>query len=810
MKRLFLEISFPIPIPKNPLIYHFDFEEIDNPEKAVFVPVQGSRVIAPIRGRSQIGYIEKISEIPPTFETKKIIEIIDPCPVFSPQMIELGKWIAQTTLSSFGDALHAMLPAGVKGGITCWINPSNKTLEMFRNSEDLPNTLNWLAQEGKKKMSEFSRTFPKSVRNFKEWREKGLIEIEYKREQQAGPKLRKVFRVADQKAIVIEELTAKEKQVIEILLKEQEPLTLTEVLKKSGVSSSPVKNLLKKGIIQTFDQKIDRNLTEGDYYKSAPEENNNLTQSQQLVLSAIRQSYESDNKPVLIHGVTCSGKTEVYLRWVAELLAKNKGAIILVPEITLTPQMVKRLIDRFGFRVAILHSRLSDGERFDQWEGIRCGKFPVVVGARSAVFAPVPNLGTIIIDEEGEPTFKQSETPKYHAREVAEFRCRLEKAILILGSATPTLESYSMALNQKYQLVEMPERVSERFPPKVEVVDMRQELTVKNNRSMFSGALSKALNETLKAGSQAILYLNRRGHSTFVLCRACGESVNCSKCKISMVYHTGSEILRCHYCGEIQPIPKQCGKCGNTAIKFFGGGTQRVEAEARRYFPKARIDRMDSDAISAKGNLETILDKFGKREIDILIGTQMVAKGLDFPNVTLVGILAADALLKLPDFRASERNFSLLAQVAGRSGRGKNLGKVILQTYNPDHHSIKYAITENYKGFFEEENQMRKISFYPPFCHIGLFTIYNPDLNSVIAASNALTEQLKKNAHLNPELVYGPAPAPIEKIDLNFRYQIMIKHEDQNELIQGVREVLDKKKSSEIKISVNINPFISL
>ncbi|HOY66991.1 MAG TPA: primosomal protein N', partial [Candidatus Ozemobacteraceae bacterium] len=473
--------------------------------------------------------------------------------------------------------------------------------------------------------------------------------------------------------------------------------------------------------------------------------------------------------------------------------------------ISLTPQMVKRFRDRFGERVAILHSRLSDGERFDQWELIRSGDAPVVVGARSAVFAPVPRLGSIIIDEEGEPSFKQSESPRYHAREVAARRCELEGALLVMGSATPTMEAFQRARDGRYRLVEMTRRVTDRTPPRVDLVDMRQELVAKKNRSMFSETLAGALRETLKAGKQAILYLNRRGYSSFVLCRACGKVIECSRCQVSLVYHEGSRILRCHYCGEARPLPSACPSCGSEAIRYFGAGTQRVESEARRYFPGARIARMDSDTTGTRGSLETILDRFGRREIDILIGTQMVAKGLDFPDVTLVGILAADSLLRIPDFRSSERNFSLLAQVAGRAGRGDAAGRVVLQTYFPDHHSIRFALTEDYLGFFTEEAVHRRAAGFPPFLHLASVLFVSELPEKARDTAGVFADTLKAAPGFAGGSLLGPAPAPIERINNQFRFQLLARAPDRTALTAALRATAPAAARSGVKISIDID-----
>ncbi|MBR4329792.1 MAG: primosomal protein N', partial [Candidatus Riflebacteria bacterium] len=465
----------------------------------------------------------------------------------------------------------------------------------------------------------------------------------------------------------------------------------------------------------------------------------------------------------------------------------------------------------FGERVAILHSKLSDGERFDQWESIRRGLCPVVVGARSAVFAPLPNLGTIILDEEGEPTFKQADSPRYHAREVAAMRCKLENALLVMGSATPTIDSYQNCLNNNYHLYEMNNRVSNRQPPKVQIVDMRKELVTKKQRSMFSEALTAAIAKTLADKKQAILYLNRRGYSTFVLCAECGEAVKCSKCNVSMAYHTGSNILRCHYCGELQEVPKVCPKCQSKKIKFFGAGTQLIEAQAKAYFPKARIQRLDSDVVTTKGSMEAILDSFGKGDIDILVGTQMVAKGLDFPNVTLVGIIAADNLLRLPDFRASERNFSLLAQVAGRSGRGDMPGNVVLQTYCPEHHSIQHALTEDFHGFYEEEAKLRKEALFPPFIELAHFIISSPNRGKAMTTAQQLYDLFAKHPSVEAKNLFGPAPAALEQINNRYRYQVMLKMPDLKELIKTVKEVTDSlKKPSDTRLNIDINPYFMM
>ncbi|MFZ2956068.1 MAG: primosomal protein N' [Candidatus Ozemobacteraceae bacterium] len=812
---IFVDVSFPLAIPRPTLTYHYNPPVTTEDAPSPSDPIIGSRVVAPLNGRPLLGYISAVRESDPGFPTKAILEILDPIPLLSPPLVELGRWIASSCLCSPGEAFHAMLPGGIKGRITRVIRPTPEAVAKNKQAEPLPQAVVWLCGNGPTSLTAFTVAFPQEFRKLRAWSDEGLVTLEYRREGEAGPKLQRVFTLAQDRPLDLPALTAKERVVIEYLLKTNIHGTLAQICRGAGVSSSPVNGLLAKGLLTAQEERIERETATDAYYQTlAPPSPPPLTDDQKRCLEGIRMTAASDRRPVLVRGVTCSGKTEVYLRWAAEQLEIGLGVIVLVPEISLTPQMVKRFRDRFGMKVAILHSKLGDGERFDQWEGIRRGRFPLVVGARSGVFAPVPRLGSIILDEEGEPSFKQGEAPRYHARDVAQRRCELEGALLIMGSATPTLEAYQLARDEAYHLIEMPTRVTDRKPPTVELVDMRQELNTKKNRSMFSGALSNALRETLATGKQAILYLNKRGHSSFVLCRSCGETIECSRCQVSLVYHSGCRILRCHYCGEARPIPTTCPTCSSEAIRFFGAGTQRVEAEARRYFPRARIERLDSDSITAKGSLEAILDRFGKGEIDILVGTQMVAKGLDFPNVTLVGILAADALLRLPDYRASERNFSLLAQVSGRAGRGDTPGHVVLQTYFPEHHSIRYALTEDYTGFFSEELAHRRAANFPPFCHLGSFLLSSSKPEDARAAGERLAAALNARplfAAAGPGSILGPAPAPIERINNVYRFQLLAKGRELVPLTNAIREALAEIKiGGDLRITVDMDPFFSL
>lgn len=469
-----------------------------------------------------------------------------------------------------------------------------------------------------------------------------------------------------------------------------------------------------------------------------------LTEDQQTVTNAVCRSIDlAEPSAFLLKGVTGSGKTEVYMRIMEYALDLGRTAIVLVPEISLTPQTVSRFTGRFGDRVAVLHSRLSPGERFDEWKRIRTGQASVVVGARSAIFAPLEHLGLIIIDEEHEASYTSEKTPRYSAHEVARKRCELTGATLLLGSATPSLESYYLAKTGSYTLLELPHRVNGRPMPPVRIVDMRDELAA-GNRSIFSAALLNAMRNALNRGEQIILFLNRRGYSTFVSCRGCGHVIQCDACDVSMTYHKSDHSLRCHYCGERKPVPQVCPQCGMPYLKYFGLGTQQVEEAVSSCFPTARVLRMDRDTTAKKDSHLAILNAFSNREADILIGTQMIAKGLDFPNVTLVGVVAADSTLHMPDFRAAERAFSLITQVAGRAGRDKADGQVIVQTYTPGHPSLQFARTHDYDGFFRREIGVRQQCLFPPFADFVRFLFSDPEYQKAKRPPRTLRKRREK------------------------------------------------------------------
>ncbi|MCR4620654.1 MAG: primosomal protein N' [Clostridiales bacterium] len=540
-----------------------------------------------------------------------------------------------------------------------------------------------------------------------------------------------------------------------------------------------------------------------------------LTDDQQFVADRLIKEM-GEGQTFLLYGVTGSGKTEVYIRLIREVIKQQKSAIILVPEISLTPQTVGWFHARFGDLSAVIHSGLSAGERFDEWNRIRRGEAKVVIGARSAVFAPVQQLGAIIVDEEHEAAYISERSPRYDARDIAAWRVQKNSGVLVLGSATPSIQSFmrtspKVRPENRIQLLELDKRVHNRPMPQTQLIDMRSEL-LEGNRSIFSSCLLKELKQCMKNGQQAILFINRRGHSSFVSCRKCGYVVKCPNCDVAMTYHLNDRTLKCHYCLNEIPLPGTCPECASRFIKFFGAGTQKIEQEVKNFIPEARVIRMDADTTSTKDAHAKLLDSFAKHEADVLVGTQMIAKGLDFPNVTLVGAVAADTTLNLPDFRSAERTFQLLTQVAGRAGRDKLPGKVIIQTYTPDHYAIQCALRQDYRAFYHSEVLFRKRSMYPPFTVIARLVFLSKDkCGCQNTANNALNEfksQVEELGLAGTVLSVTVSEAPIKRIREEFRFQLIAKlfSGSNVDLIEGVMHRIEQKSDDSVKIEMEINP----
>ncbi|MFR8146265.1 MAG: primosomal protein N' [Clostridia bacterium] len=600
----------------------------------------------------------------------------------------------------------------------------------------------------------------------------------------------------------------KQRRILNYLI-ENDKIMQPELIEKTETSRAIIKTLEKNGIIKLQEEKVIRNPLENKDIKQT----NKLkfTEEQEEAYTKVSNAIEKQEyKKYLLYGVTGSGKTEIYLQLIEKVIREGKSAIMLVPEISLTPQMINRFIERFGKDIiAVLHSKLSVGERYDSWERIENGEARIVIGARSAIFAPVCNLGIIIIDEEHDSSYKSEMAPRYNAKEVATKIAKYNNIPLLLGSATPDIVTFYKTQNEDIELLKLSKRANNSNLPNVEVVDLKQELA-NGNRTMISVKLYKLIQENLKNKKQTILFLNRRGFSTFIMCRDCGYVAKCKNCNISLTYHKKEEKLKCHYCGYEEEVHKICPECGSKKIKYFGTGTQKLELEINKIFPTASTIRMDIDTVTKKNSHEEILEKFNKDKIDILIGTQMIVKGHHFPNVTLVGVVSADGSLNIDDYRASERTFDILVQVAGRAGRENLQGNVIIQTYNPDNYSIQYAKKQNYDEFYNVEIKLRNQLRYPPFCDIIMFGISGEVEEKVSKTAEMLYKNLKEKIEKEEIIanVLKPLPAPIDKIKNRYRWRIIIKAKVNDKLIDIINECLYNKEllKNNSRIIADINP----
>ncbi|MEE6448941.1 primosomal protein N' [Gottfriedia acidiceleris] len=762
----------------------------------------GMRVIVPFGPRKVQGFVLSIKETTNLEKVKEIEEVLDVMPVLTEELLLLGSYLSQKTLCFFISAYQAMLPTAIKAVYKKHVQvTSEEALERL-----VPELANLFSIVKRREWTEIESLVSKISlvqRAIKE----GLLEIEYEVKNKANKKTERVvslLKVLDEELPVIK--SPQQKDIIEYLRMNGQT-SVKELKECLGITDSPIKTLEKNEVISIKTVEVYRDPYVGrEIERSKPLP---LIEEQQIAFDQIVSSFhEKKNKIHLLHGVTGSGKTEVYLQAIQEVLSVGKEAIVLVPEISLTPQIVGRFKSRFGNDVAVLHSGLSIGEKYDEWRKIQRKEVKVVVGARSAIFAPFENIGMIIIDEEHETTYKQDEHPRYHARDIAIWRGEYHHCPIVLGSATPTLESFARASKGVYELNTMSKRVNQGPLPEVEIVDMREQLRI-GNRTMFSTALHEKIIERLEKKEQIILFLNRRGYSSFVMCRDCGYTIQCPHCEVSLTYHKHNHHLKCHYCGYETYMPKQCPSCQSEHIRFFGTGTQKVEEAITKTYPEARVIRMDNDTTSRKGAHEKMLKQFGNGEADILLGTQMIAKGLDFPNVTLVGVLAADSSLHLPDFRASERTFSLLTQVSGRAGRHDKPGEVVIQTYSPEHYSIELAKTQDYVAFYEEEMKIRRSFRYPPFYYLVLISIAHNDLIKTVKVSEQIAGYLREYLS-EGSIVLGPVASPIAKIKDHFRYQCVIKYKSEPALYDVLNRIQqyyqDETDKSKLQLTIDFQP----
>ncbi|WP_064093759.1 primosomal protein N' [Rossellomorea aquimaris] len=789
----------------------FDYT-IPNEWKGNIVP--GMRVVVPFGPRKVQGFVTELKAKGEVSKLKPIVEPMDLVPVLNGELLALGDWLTEKTLCFKISAFQSMLPAAMKAKYEKFFS-----LENQKKPEELPLSLQRFFHKSREvswKVIEESGFLPlihKEVKN-------GTVEVLYKVKAKGKKKtVRKVYLnfSGSQLHQMIEDLppqASKQKELLQYMsqsTEDEKGMAVTELIEATGATSSTIKSLVKKGLFLEKNEEMYRDpFLNRTFQKTSP-----LTltpQQSEAITPVLKTIDEKEHKTFLLYGVTGSGKTEIYLQSIQRVLKEGKEAIVLVPEISLTPQMVHRFKGRFGNDVAVLHSGLSVGEKYDEWRKIQRKEVKVVVGARSAVYAPFENLGIIIIDEEHETSYKQEENPRYHARDVAIYRGQYHQCPIILGSATPSLESFARAAKGVYELLTLDKRMNNGDLPSVSIVDMREELR-KGNRSMFSKELFEKLQERIEKGEQTVLFLNRRGHSSFIMCRDCGFVLQCPNCDISLTYHRFSDGMKCHYCGYEEGVPNTCPECLSEHIRYFGTGTQKVEEEINKLLPSARVIRMDVDTTTRKGSHEKLLTAFGEGKADILLGTQMIAKGLDFPNITLVGVLSADTMLHLPDFRAAEKTFQLLTQVSGRAGRHQLPGEVVVQTYTPEHYSIELASLHDYNRFYQQEMVMRKMGSYPPFYFITLVTLSHEDLMKVVDIAEKMSSFIRSRMS-EATIILGPVASPIPRIKNRYRYQCLIKYKREPNLTATLKTLLDQYQqqyaSKGLTISIDVNPYMMM
>jgi primosomal protein N' (replication factor Y) len=777
----------------------------------------GSRVMVPFRRQRTVGVITELHDRPPSVTAKNVLQSLDDedAPALSGELLRLGKWISEYYLAPIGEVFRSMLP----------LNAEFRRAVVYRMADEGHSALHLAGSAGsagKSKRTPDEQDAEFRVLNYLSAREQAREETlktssGASRELLEGMVRKKwitredASHVADaarvREVAVLKhgegKLNPNQRLLIETLVAAGGRIVV-EYLRDLDAPRSTLGTLVKRGLIELIEEPIEL-ATSGI---AARRVDFDLSSAQQTALEKIRAAVDAKTfGGILLHGVTGSGKTAVYLAAMKSVLDAGRSAILLVPEIGLTPAVAADVHKVFGDEVAILHSGLSDKERAEHWHRIRRGEARAVVGTRSAVFAPVSNLALIIVDEEQDSSYKQEETPRYHARNVAVMRAKFSDATAVMGSATPSLESYYNAKKHRYALLEMPDRVEKRPLPEVELVDMRQEFQETGQEQVISRKLIEEIRLRLERKEQAMVLLNRRGYSPVVLCRTCGKKLECRNCAIALTHHKQSRRMECHYCGFLAPVPKACAECGSEYVYFLGTGSEKLEELLHGYFPQARIARLDRDTVRSHADFERALSSLNAGELDLLVGTQMIAKGHDIHGVTLVGVVGADMALGLPDFRAAERTFQLLTQVAGRAGRGYVPGKVVLQTYFPDHYAVQYAAQHDFIGFYEKELRFRSWMHYPPYSSLVNVILRSDKLDDVLKWAGALGRWFEKERHEGVR-VLGPAAAPIQRLKRDYRYHFILKSASRQKLNALMRTMLthaEKEKIPRTNIVVDVD-----
>ncbi len=789
----FVEVALPLPL-RQTFTYRLPMGLRENIQI-------GARLLVPFGKRQLTGYAVALhAVISPELEIeeetiKDALELLDSEPLLTGEIVRLTQWTADYYAASWGEMLKASLPAGINATVeqvySITAKGRDELLKTTSANSVKAKILQFLGETGEISNRELSKRFgaTQSQRHLRELvKENRASVFQRTLTAQVKPKRRKAVRLLPPESHTPNQKAFSEAQtrIIETLLESDGEIVFTDLIERTDTSASSIHTLTKRGVLEIFVQEIFRDPLED---ATLPDlQNLTLTDEQTAVLSQINSALQTENyRAFLLHGVTGSGKTEIYIRAMKEVLAKDKSALMLVPEIALTPVFSRRLRAVFGNEVAILHSNLSTGERFDEWRRLRSGTARIAIGTRSAVFAPLQNIGLIIVDEEHDGSYRQHESPFYHGRDVAIVRANFAKAVVVLGSATPALESFHNSQNGKYDYLRLANRIGNRPLARAELVDMREVFKVEGKNAIFSPELIEAIEETHSRNEQSIILLNRRGFSSFVLCRTCGEAIRCNNCDITLTYHKREAKLICHYCNHRERVPRKCPFCASKFLYFMGEGTEQIEDILRRKFSNLKIARIDRDTTGRRKSFEEVLMSFSRGEIDMLVGTQMLAKGHDFPNVTLVGVISVDAGLALPDFRSAEKTFQLLTQVAGRAGRGNLQGRVLIQTFHPEHYALRHANTQSYEDFYAEEIHFRKNLNYPPFVALASVLVKHSNYNYAFDNAQILRDCLQKSNAEKNCIVLGPAPAPLARLKGEHRLQILVKGRNRAKL----REMLD-------------------
>jgi primosomal protein N' (replication factor Y) len=770
----------------------------------------GSRVMVQLGTKLLAGYIVALT---PRLragtslvesEIKEVQELLDADPPLTKEVLEITRWVADYYAAPWGEVMRAALPAGINATVEQTFAITEKGRDALKSeppavaggprfSPARIRALTLLANEGEFEINALSlRMGSARIPGWlRELEAEALIARSYRTRKTPtqAKKHRAVRLIRPPIDSGLRRTTAAQERALEVLRANDDALSVAELTRRAAISESVVRTLIKHGTVEQFEADVRRDPLARAEFPDLPDFQ--LTHAQRSALQSIEEPLRDHAfVPMLLHGVTGSGKTEVYIRAMQAALAADRGAIMLVPEIALTPILARRLRAHFGDRIAIFHSSLSKGERFDEWSRLRSGDARVVLGTRSAVFAPVSKLAVIIIDEEQDSSYRQEESPFYHARDTAIVRAQKESAVVVLGSATPSLESFHNAQSGKYRYLQLPDRIANRPLAQAEIIDMREVFARRKKPAVFSDELLQAIEQTHARREQTIILLNRRGYSSFILCRSCGESIECPNCDVTLTYHRSDGTLVCHYCNHRQRAPSQCPACASKYIYYVGEGTEQVEELLRKRFPGVRMGRIDRDTKARRHEFEKTLLDFGRGDIDLLVGTQMLAKGHDFPNVTLVGVISVDAGLALPDFRAAERTFQLITQVAGRAGRGDRPGRVLIQTYHPGNYALRHAMRQDYHGFYTEEIRHRRNHGYPPFVALAMLLVRHKDPARAFVVAQQLRQALNEANRDHACRILGPAPAPFARLRGEHRIQLLVKSRSRKQMRALIDEAL--------------------